>query len=54
MDDHGLDSGGSDRSLWLVIFTHGFIDTIGIALIAVGGDEYIQKRMWEKSPFQLY
>jgi membrane protease YdiL (CAAX protease family) len=37
----------SDFNLWLVIFTHGFIDTIGIGLIAIGGDEWIQKRIWE-------
>lgn len=36
----------SNFNLWLVIFTHGFIDTIGIGLIAVGGDEWIQKRIW--------
>ncbi len=36
----------SDFNLWLVIFTHGFIDTIGIGLIAIGGDEWIQKRIW--------
>ena len=47
MDDHGLDSGGSDRSLWLVIFTHGFIDTFGIGLIALGIDERIQDRIWK-------
>ncbi len=38
----------SDFNLWLVIFTHGFIDTIGIGLIAIGGDEYLQKRIWKK------
>ncbi|PKO05027.1 MAG: hypothetical protein CVU41_14040 [Chloroflexi bacterium HGW-Chloroflexi-3] len=39
----------SDFNLWLVIFTHGFIDTIGIGLIAVDGDDYLQKRIWRKN-----
>lgn len=39
----------SDFNLWLVIFTHGFIDTIGIGLIAIGWDEYLQKRIWIKN-----
>lgn len=38
----------SDFNLWLVIFTHGFIDTIGIGLIAFGGDEYLKKQFWLK------
>ena len=38
----------SDFNLWLAIFTHGFIDTIGIGLIAIGGDDYLQKRIWKK------
>jgi hypothetical protein len=38
----------SDFNLWLVIFTHGFIDTIGIGLIAIGGDEYLKKQIWLK------
>ena len=37
----------SDFNMWLVIFTHGFIDTIGIGLIAIGGEDYIQKRIWK-------
>jgi len=37
----------SGFNLWLVIFTHGFIDTIGIGLIAIGGDEWI-RRIWIK------
>jgi uncharacterized protein len=36
----------SGFNLWLAIFTHGFIDTVGIALIAVDGDKYIQRRLW--------
>lgn len=39
----------SDFNLWLVIFTHGFIDTIGIGLIAIGRDEWIRK-IWRKNP----
>lgn len=38
----------SEFNLWLVIFTHGFIDTIGIGLIAIGGDEYLKKQIWQK------
>ena len=38
----------SGFNLWLVIFTHGFIDTIGIGLIAIGGDEYLKKQIWFK------
>jgi uncharacterized protein len=33
-------------NLWLAIFTHGFIDTVGIALIAVDGDKYLQRKLW--------
>ena len=29
--------------LWLAILTHGFIDTVGIALIAVGGDRALRR-----------
>lgn len=32
----------SNFNLWLVIFTHGFIDTIGIGLIALGWDQKLQ------------
>ena len=35
----------SDFDLWLVVLTHGFVDTIGIALIAVGADEAIRRRL---------
>jgi hypothetical protein len=38
----------SEFNLWLVIFTHGFIDTFGIGLIAIGGDEYLKKQIWFK------
>jgi membrane protease YdiL (CAAX protease family) len=37
----------SDSNLWPVIFTHGFIDTFGIGLIALGIDERIQDRIWK-------
>jgi membrane protease YdiL (CAAX protease family) len=33
-------------NLWLLIFVHGFIDTIGIGLIAVGGDRVIRGWFW--------
>lgn len=36
----------SDFNLWLAIFTHGFIDTIGIGLIAINGDKYIRHKIW--------
>ena len=37
----------SDLNLWLAIFTHGFIDTIGIGLIAVDGDKYLRGKFWK-------
>jgi membrane protease YdiL (CAAX protease family) len=36
----------SDFNLWLAVFTHGFIDTIGIALIAVEADKTIKNIIW--------
>jgi uncharacterized protein len=46
----GLFLGGifvlSGFNLWLAIFTHGFIDTVGIGLIAVNGDTYIRRKLW--------
>jgi len=39
----------SDFNLWLAILTHGFIDTIGIALIAAGADEAVRRRLWGAS-----
>ena len=39
----------NDFDLWLVILTHGFIDTIGIALIAVGADEALRRRLGGRS-----
>ena len=36
----------SDFNLWLAILTHGFIDTVGIILIAVDGDSYIREKIW--------
>lgn len=39
----------SGFDLWLAILVHGFIDTIGIALIAVGADEAIRRRLWGAS-----
>ena len=38
----------SGFNLWLVIFTHGFIDTFGIGLIAIGGDDYLKNQIWFK------
>ena len=38
----------SDFNLWLAIVTHGFIDTVGIGLIAVDGDKFIQSKLWKK------
>jgi hypothetical protein len=33
-------------NLWLPIFTHGFIDTVGISLIAIDGDKRIRNFIW--------
>lgn len=37
-------------NLWLVIFVHGFVDTIGIVLIAAGADKnidgFIRRTLW--------
>jgi len=41
----GLVFVASDFDLWLAILTHGFIDTVGIALIAAGGDRVIRRRL---------
>ena len=38
----------SDFNLWLAIFTHGFIDTVGIGLIAVDGDKTIRRIIWRE------
>jgi membrane protease YdiL (CAAX protease family) len=38
----------SDFNLWLAIFTHGFIDTVGIGLIAVDGDQAIRRLIWKE------
>jgi len=40
-------------NLWLVIFVHGFVDTIGIVLIAAGADRSIDgfiRRLWRMNP----
>lgn len=34
-------------NLWLLIFTHGFIDTVGISLIAIDGDKRIRNFIWK-------
>jgi len=39
----GLVFVASGFDLWLAILTHGFIDTVGIALIALGGDRVIRR-----------
>lgn len=36
----------SDFNLWLAIFTHGFIDTIGIGLIAMDADRLLREKVW--------
>ena len=35
----------SGFDLWLAILAHGFIDTVGITLIAVGADEAVRRRL---------
>jgi membrane protease YdiL (CAAX protease family) len=37
----------SDFNIWLALFTHGFIDTTGIALIALEKDKEIRKTIWK-------
>jgi len=36
-----------EYNLWLPIFTHGFIDTVGISLIAIDGDKKIRNFIWK-------
>ena len=36
----------SGFNLWLAVFTHGFIDTVGIGLMAVGGDQWLRRKVW--------
>lgn len=35
----------SGYNLWLAVLTHGFVDTIGIALVASGADERLRRRL---------
>ncbi len=46
----GLILGGlfvwNDYNLWLLIFTHGFIDTVALVLITANADKYIRERLW--------
>jgi uncharacterized protein len=35
----------SGFNLWLVIFTHGFIDTVGIGLAALGWEDAVRRRI---------
>lgn len=37
----------SDFNLWLAIFTHGFIDTIGLVMLALGANQTVRKRIWK-------
>ncbi len=37
----------SDFNVWLALFTHGFIDTIGIGLIAIEKDKRIREILWK-------
>lgn len=37
----------NDYNLWLPILTHGFIDTVGISLIAFDGDKRIRDFIWK-------
>lgn len=38
----------SGYNLWLAVFTHGFIDTVALGLIAVDGDKAIKRWLWKK------
>jgi uncharacterized protein len=40
----------SGYDLWLAIFTHGFIDTVGIGLVALGADRAVRGRPPRGSP----
>ena len=33
----------SAYDVWLVLFTHGFVDTVGIGLVAAGYDERVRR-----------
>lgn len=37
----------SGRNLWVVILTHGFLDTIGILSIYFGVDKYLSQLVWK-------
>jgi hypothetical protein len=39
----------NDFNLWLLVFIHGFIDTIGIGMIAVGWEEKVQGWFWKEA-----
>lgn len=34
----------SDSNVWLAVLTHGFVDPIGIALVASGADERLRRQ----------
>ena len=36
----------SEYNLWLPILTHGFIDTVGIGMIALGWDRLFRRLLW--------
>lgn len=38
----------SNFNIWLALFVHGFIDTIGIGLIAIDKDKEIRGILWKK------
>lgn len=40
----------SDFNIWLAVFTHGFIDTVGISLIAIGKDKTLRDKLWKEQP----
>ena len=39
----------SGYDLWLVVFAHGFVDTIGIALVASGAEAALRRRRGEQA-----
>ena len=39
----------SEYDLWLAILTHGFIDTVGIAAVALGADQGLRRRRWGRA-----
>lgn len=35
-------------NIWVVIFAHGFLDTIALSVIAIGKDKYFHQKIWKQ------